>query len=229
MNSTLPIVEIFGPTLQGEGPAAGRNAMFIRFGGCNLTCSWCDTPYSWDGKRFNLREQIHQMAVPDITARLLPAQICVITGGEPLLYQGSPGFPLLMMRLKRQYSALHLETNGTIEPTEYVIRLFDHITVSPKLPSAGHHKGRDDAWSGWHGIDQAIVKYVVEDEADVELALGRALGLGFTRDRIWVMPQGITAAELEKRWPIVAAAAAHAGINASHRLHVLAWNDERGH
>jgi hypothetical protein len=49
------------------------------------------------------------------------------------------------------------------------------------------------------------------------------------RERIWVMPQGVTAAELEKRWPIVAAAAAQAGINASHRLHVLAWNDERGH
>ena len=43
---TSPVSEVFGPTLQGEGPHAGRPCHFIRLGGCNLSCSWCDTPYS---------------------------------------------------------------------------------------------------------------------------------------------------------------------------------------
>jgi len=53
---TLPLIrinEIFGPTFQGEGQTIGKLSEFVRVSGCNLTCSWCDTPYTWDWKGLN--------------------------------------------------------------------------------------------------------------------------------------------------------------------------------
>src|SRR4029450_7825218 len=47
----LVVSEVFGPTFQGEGPSVGRRAGFVRLGRCNLDCSWCDTPYTWDWER----------------------------------------------------------------------------------------------------------------------------------------------------------------------------------
>ena len=227
----FPVVEMFGPTIQGEGPFAGRNAVFLRLGGCNLACSWCDTPYSWDGERFNLRKEMTNYSVPEIMERMPHGGSCVITGGEPLLHQVNAWWRNLLYELRMRYGTLHLETNGTIEPITATIDLCDHISVSPKLPNAGRHRGhqRPDIWPGWVDIQDAILKFVVEDEADVEIAVLRAAGLGFSRDRVWVMPQGITKDELDKRWPIIAESAARHGIHATHRLQVLAWDAERGH
>ena len=81
---TLPISEVFGPTLQGEGPHAGRTVQFIRLGGCNLSCSWCDTPYTWDASRFNLRQELTPMSVQEILDRIIPGVPIVLSGGEPL-------------------------------------------------------------------------------------------------------------------------------------------------
>jgi len=50
--TTLRVAELFGPTVQGEGPAAGERAAFVRLSGCPLACAWCDTPYTWDAGRF---------------------------------------------------------------------------------------------------------------------------------------------------------------------------------
>lgn len=49
----LVVSEVFGPTFQGEGPSLGRRAGFVRLGRCNLDCSWCDTPNTWDWSRFD--------------------------------------------------------------------------------------------------------------------------------------------------------------------------------
>ena len=229
----FPVVETFGPTLQGEGPYAGQQAAFLRLGGCNLSCSWCDTPYSWDGERFNLRKEMTNLTVPEIMDRMPMANSCVITGGEPLLHQHNPYWRNLLYELWCRYGDLHLETNGTIEPIEATTNFCQFISVSPKLPNAGMHRhnhdGNADIWTGWLDVPAAILKFVCEDEADVEIALLRSIGLGFHHRRVWVMPQGATRDELDKRWPIIADAAARCGINATHRLHILAWDSERGH
>ena len=57
----LVVAEIFGPTWQGEGPSAGQVAAFVRLGLCNLTCAWCDTAYTWDRSRFDLRAELRRM------------------------------------------------------------------------------------------------------------------------------------------------------------------------
>lgn len=228
---TLPLVEAFGPTLQGEGPAAGRNAAFLRLGGCNLSCSWCDSGYTWDGARYDLREQIKPTTVPDIMAQLPDAPTIVVTGGEPLLHQRNPAWPSLLVSLAARYRWLHLETNGTIAPTTLTQSAFNLINVSPKQHHAGDHRGnqRPTMWPGWHEVDRAVVKIVCQTEADVVDAVDMAKGHGFDAHRIWVMPEGYELDVLMERWPPIAAAAAKHGINATHRLHVLAWRDERGH
>ena len=70
MSRLLPVSEVFGPTIQGEGPHAGRRVYFVRLGGCNLSCSWCDSAYTWDGETYDLREELTPSTALDVLARL---------------------------------------------------------------------------------------------------------------------------------------------------------------
>lgn len=235
MSDRLPISEIFGPTLQGEGPFAGRNASFIRLGGCNLACSWCDTPYSWDGSRFDLREEITSLSTQEILDRLPPAPgIVVLTGGEPLLYMRQPPFVDLLQRLRSSGTSIHVETNGTLRPTEEVLELVDVFVVSPKLPNAGlaTNYGASALADGWRSVAEATevhLKFVCESREDVSDAVLRAREAGIAPSNTWVMPQATNATSLGLRWPIISQAAVDAGINATSRLHLLAWGEKRGH
>src|SRR5687768_9454687 len=85
----LVVSEVFGPTWQGEGPSLGRRAGFVRLGRCNLACSWCDTPYTWDWDRFDPAVELTRMSVDAIADRIASMEVplVVITGGEPLLQQ----------------------------------------------------------------------------------------------------------------------------------------------
>ncbi len=107
-------------TLQGEGHWAGHASWFIRLGGCDVGCVWCDVKDSWDAE-----------AHPKFTAAALAdeaaahaARIAVITGGEPAMYDLGP----LCNELHRRGFRVHLETSAA-----HPIRgSFDWITVSPK-------------------------------------------------------------------------------------------------
>src|ERR1700748_2664534 len=78
---TLPVMESFY-TLQGEGSHGGRAAYFIRLGGCDVGCVWCDVKDSWEEERWPRREVKELVA----EASAYPGRIAVITGGEPLLH-----------------------------------------------------------------------------------------------------------------------------------------------
>src|SRR5215218_7519080 len=77
----LPVMEEFY-TLQGEGFHQGRAAYFIRLAGCDVGCVWCDVKESWDAAKHPLRE------IEELLTKIknTPAEIIVITGGEPLMY-----------------------------------------------------------------------------------------------------------------------------------------------
>ena len=90
MKLMVNVNEIFGPTIQGEGPSTGVRCMFLRVSGCNLTCSWCDTPYTWDwkgqnGEVWDKESETHAMSVYDIIQRLTGSgvKLVVISGGLP--------------------------------------------------------------------------------------------------------------------------------------------------
>lgn len=229
--TTLPVAEVFGPTLQGEGPHAGRLVQFVRLGGCNLACSWCDTPYTWDSTRFDLRVENPPTDVADVLAGLVPGRVTVLTGGEPLLHQRRPDWRRLLDGLLSGLGCpVHVETNGTIAPTRLTAEAVEHFSISPKLPNAGEHRGRPAGLHpGWLDYaDVAVLKFVCGGAGDVEWAVEYAAGVGWPLGRVWVMPQGVEAAELNHLWPEIACAATQFGVNASHRLHVLAWGNTKG-
>jgi 7-carboxy-7-deazaguanine synthase len=234
---TLRVAEVFGPTIQGEGPASGRAAAFLRLGGCNLSCSWCDTPYTWDATRYDLAAELTVRPVADIAAATIaaagPARAVVLTGGEPL-YQQGPDLYDLLKRVREQDLAVHVETNGTIAPTDRMLDLVTTWVVSPKLGNAGQHRGRQTAalnlaWGVAALVADVHLKVVCANTEDVTAAAELAERAGLPPHRVWVMPEGTTPAALAQRWPSLCDEAARRGFNASHRLHVLAWGDERGH
>ncbi len=119
MSEKLPLMEHFY-TLQGEGAHSGKAAYFIRLGGCDVGCVWCDVKESWDASKHP------QVAVTDICnyVGLTQAPIAVITGGEPLLHQ----LDLLTQGLKAKQIQTHIETSGSSP----LSGTWDWITVSPK-------------------------------------------------------------------------------------------------
>ena len=101
----LPLVEDFY-TIQGEGFHAGKPAYFIRLGGCDVGCRWCDAKYTWNPKLYpptDVRTVIDR-------ALACPAQAIVITGGEPLLHADMPEF---LARVKELGYKIKLDTNGS--------------------------------------------------------------------------------------------------------------------
>ncbi len=117
--SALPLVDEFY-TIQGEGFHTGKAAYFIRLGGCDIGCRWCDSKITWNKATHGLRN------IEDIVEKVLetPAKSVVVTGGEPTLYNLIP----LTSLLKSKGVKLFLETSGAYE----ISGEWDWICLSPK-------------------------------------------------------------------------------------------------
>jgi 7-carboxy-7-deazaguanine synthase len=155
----MPVVvtEIFN-SIQGESSHAGRPCTFVRLAGCNLRCSWCDTPYSWgEGKTMSRKDVLWEVASHK-------CRLVEITGGEPLFQRETP---LLAQRLvERGYEVL-VETNGSF-PVDV---LDERITavMDIKCPSSGMQNRTD--WSNLERLRrQDELKFVVADREDFEYA-----------------------------------------------------------
>lgn len=121
----VPVVETFH-SLQGEGTHAGRSAFFLRLGGCNVGCPWCDTKESWPAGAHPQRT-FAELAEEAATAATAGAAFVVITGGEPL-HHSLGALCTVLRRATTPPLALHLETSG-VDPLSGT---FDWITLSPK-------------------------------------------------------------------------------------------------
>jgi len=127
---TLKIAEIFA-SVQGEGGRQGEPTIFVRFAGCNLRCSFCDTKAAWTGGRPMTRDEV--LAEVREARRAFPADWVCLTGGEPLRQDVSG----LVRDLKREGLRVQVETNGTVDRLLPV----DWYTVSPK-PKDFFHQPR---------------------------------------------------------------------------------------
>ena len=115
----LPLMEEFY-TIQGEGYNTGKAAYFIRIGGCDVGCHWCDVKESWDAG-------LHPLTSADLiveNASKFPAKAVVVTGGEPSMYQ----LDYLTSRFKQNNIATFIETSGAYPLTGQ----WDWICLSPK-------------------------------------------------------------------------------------------------
>lgn len=141
----LPLVEDFY-TIQGEGFHTGKPAYFIRLGGCDVGCAWCDAKYTWNSRIYPPTD------IDVIVERAVAceAQSIVITGGEPLLYPLEP----LTRKLKEKGLAIFLETSGSHPFTG----IFDWVCLSPKRKLAP----LDDAYRRAHEL-----KVIIQDESDL--------------------------------------------------------------
>lgn len=115
----LPLMEEFY-TIQGEGGNTGKAAYFIRIGGCDVGCHWCDVKESWDAN-------IHPLTASDViieNANSYPGKAVVVTGGEPLQYN----LDYLTQQLKQKGIQTFIETSGAYD----LSGVWDWVCLSPK-------------------------------------------------------------------------------------------------
>ncbi|MGE5704627.1 MAG: 7-carboxy-7-deazaguanine synthase QueE [Clostridia bacterium] len=130
----MPVLEIFGPTIQGEGMVIGQKTMFVRTAGCDYRCSWCDSAFTWDG---SAKEQIQQMSPDEIWAELRQLggerfSHVTISGGNPALLHSIDS---LVALLQSHGIRTAIETQGS-KWQDWLLQI-DDVTISPKPPSSG--------------------------------------------------------------------------------------------
>lgn len=244
--TAIDLSETFGPTLQGEGPHAGRWCYFVRLARCDLDCFWCDTPYTWRWKGlfidtpgrpvFDKAEHLTSTTVDDLCAGapwMVSGSRVVVTGGEPMIQRRA--VEALAGRVVEHGGKVDIETNGRHAPSPDLQALVDLFVVSPKLASSGVAQSkawRDapiDTFRCLAHDDRAAFKFVVADQADL-VELDRAVDVyDLTPRTVWVMPEGRTPTAVHAGLEWLAPEAIKRGWNLSGRLHVDLWGDERGH
>jgi 7-carboxy-7-deazaguanine synthase len=235
--SHLLVSEIFH-SLQGEGASLGRPCAFLRLGGCNLACSWCDTPYTWDwtgrnGRKYDPQQELRRMTPEEILPKLVAtgARLLVVSGGEPML-QYAALCPLLDMLRRRGWRS-EVETNGTVLPpsgTPPHLSMFDRYTVSLKLVNSrnGGERLNPDAIKWYRSTGCAIWKFVVVEPRDLDEVQKIVDAHGLAKDPVYIMPEGRRPAVILDRMKLLAEPVIARGWSLTPRLHVLLWGDERG-
>ncbi|MEX0724917.1 MAG: 7-carboxy-7-deazaguanine synthase QueE [Planctomycetaceae bacterium] len=226
--SRLRIAEIFH-SVQGEGAYTGVASVFVRLTGCNLRCWFCDTPYtSWipEGTFFSTDQVLDEVAK-------YRCHHVVVTGGEPLL-QGDV-VPLTQALCVAGYFVT-VETAGTV----YQPIAAHLVSLSPKRANS---KPDDPHWSARHEAvrDNRLVmnrflsefvcqlKFVIDKPADVDDVLTYLADYpAIARDRIYLMPQGVTPDDLSERLRWLEPRATELGLRISPRLHINRWGNTRG-
>ena len=226
--TNLIISEVFGPTIQGEGPSAGHKASFIRLGGCNLTCVWCDTPYTWDWTRFNPRRELHRRTVKQLVDdnRVKGDHLVVITGGEPMLQVKRLGDLIAKLAPRR----VEIETNGTIPPAAWFNSNVSY-NVSPKLENSGvafAKRRNDDVLSAYVNWRSAIFKFVASSPDDLQEVDDLVKKLEIPVARVYIMPEAIDVETLDTRLKALADGVMDRGYVLRDRLHIRLWGNIRG-
>ncbi len=232
----MNISEIF-LSIQGEGQWLGMPSVFIRTSGCNLRCRWCDTPYaSWNpqGTEMSVQAILDQVAHHSV-------EHVVITGGEPLIHAEVVE---LAEKLKLRQKYITLETAGTLWRNISV----DLASISPKLSNSTPHDGQGGAFAKAHESTRTDIptlmqfarsttikhrqwKFVIcspEDITEMETLLAQLPELARQQDNIFLMPEGISADEIQKKGVWLAELCKTRGYRFGARLHISLYGNQRG-
>jgi organic radical activating enzyme len=218
-------------SLQGEGHSIGMPAVFLRLALCNLTCTWCDTRYTWDWAHYDPRQEILPMSLEAVEERIRQygCPHLIVTGGEPVMQQKA--LVPLAASLKQQGFYIEVETNGTLAPQPEMLEVSSQWNVSPKLGNSGVLPERRDvpeALETFRNLDNAYFKFVIGEPADIDAVCGLVQRYDIPQQRVILMPQGTTQQAIESRGRWVAALCVTHGFRFSTRLHILLWGDKRG-
>jgi 7-carboxy-7-deazaguanine synthase len=232
----MKISEIFY-SIQGEGILAGVPSVFLRTSGCNLRCTWCDTPYtSWNPEG-------REASIDDILAEVLQSRDrkgaavthVVVTGGEPMI---ADGIVDLTHCLKESGLHITVETAGTVHKDV----VCDLMSISPKLANSTPHERDGGRWAAQHDrlryqpevlkkltseFDYQL-KFVVtapQDLAEIETILQET---GADRARVILMAEGTDAATIRERAAWITEICKGEGFRYSPRLHIDVWGNRRG-
>src|SRR3954469_26058549 len=228
----MKVSELFY-SIQGEGKLVGVPSVFVRASGCNLRCTWCDTPYaSWEpeGQELSIAQIVDQVGQ-------FGARHVVLTGGEPLIM---PEIEDLSAALHERGHHITVETAATIfKPVK-----LDLASLSPKLSNSTPHDREGGRFAEAHErqrinipvIQQFIdtskeiqLKFVVSEEKDldeIEEILGQLTGW-WVHD-VLLMPEGTTADVLQSRAGWIAQVCKDRGFRYCPRLHVELYGNTRG-
>lgn len=219
-------------TLQGEGTYIGVPSVFIRTSGCNLKCSFCDSPYtSWyiEGDNKQSNELINE-----INSKWPNCNHVVISGGEPLIQKD---LIEVVNLLKENNKIITIETNGTIFKHDIIPDLF---SISPKLSNSIPHT--KEKYKKTHiqnnnleklekyincGINYQI-KFVVKDKTDLDEIVELEKKYSIPKDKIFLMPEGIDKEIIRKRYIILSELCKQYGYILCPRLHIEIWGSKRG-
>ena len=218
----MKIAELFY-SLQGEGSLIGVPSVFIRTSGCNLRCSWCDTPYtSWqpEGAELSLDRILDEV-------KAHPAKHVVVTGGEPMI---APEIVPLTERLRARGLHITIETAGTVfQPVAC-----DLMSISPKLSNSTP----DGPWAAQHErlrinrsvLEQLMKRYDYQLKFVVQRPEDMVEIRAFAADpaRVILMPEGTDPETLRQRGEWLAEICKEEGYRFSPRLHVELWGNRRG-
>ena len=227
----MQIAEIFY-SIQGEGKLAGIPSVFIRTSGCNLRCTWCDTPYtSWEPER----ESMEVDSILDHVAQY-STMFVVLTGGEPMI---DTDVIALTHKLKNNGYHVTIETAGTV----WKDVLCDLASISPKLANSTPWERDGGRWADAHEENRIHhdtiirlmkmpdyqLKFVVESPDDIGEIDTILTQLGEPDPaNILLMPQGVTQEELSKKSPWIISLCKERGFRFCPRLQIALFGHTRG-
>jgi 7-carboxy-7-deazaguanine synthase len=222
----LQVCEIFY-SVQGEGLHSGMPSVFVRFSGCNLACTWCDTPYA---SRPGPADTPREMRVAEVLAALAPypaAAHVVLTGGEPML---QADLPELTDALAAAGRCVTIETNATLPPGR--VRC-DLGSLSPKLPGSQPDGGGaldPDVVAAWLAHVPCQLKFVIRHITDVEAvdAFLSALPAPPAPERVFLMPEGRDPRAIASASRDLVQACLERGMRYGRRLQLDLFGDRRG-
>ncbi|WRA11157.1 7-carboxy-7-deazaguanine synthase QueE [Helicobacter pylori] len=248
----LPVVESFF-SLQGEGKRIGKPSLFLRLGGCNLSCkgfdcktilhdeilTGCDSLYAvhpkfketWDyyNEPQSLIERLEDLA-PNYKHFDF-----ILTGGEPSLYFNNPILISVLEHFYRQKIPLCVESNGSIFFEFSPILKELHFTLSVKLSFSLEKESKRINLKALQNIlnnaKSVHFKFVLESKnaAQSIIEIKNLLKqLSLKNNEIFLMPLGATNKELDKNLKTLAPLALEHGFNLSDRLHIRLWDNQRG-
>ena len=227
----MDISEIFY-SIQGEGRLAGVPSAFIRTSGCNLRCTWCDTPYtSWEPEGESL-------PVNTVLARIaeMPTRYVVLTGGEPMI---DADVVALTHRLKEEGYHTTIETAATV----WKDVVCDLASISPKLANSTPVQRDEGRWADAHeknrinlgtirrfmALADYQLKFVVDSPDDLGEIEALLTQLGaYEPSEVLLMPQGVTSEELAEKGPWIADLCKQRGFRFCPRLHIALFGNTRG-